>query len=30
MGAGVRDADEEWIEPVDAVLDDPALEAFVE
>ena len=30
MRARVREADEERIEPVDAVLDDPALEALVE
>jgi hypothetical protein len=30
MCAGVGDADEQWIEPVDAVLDDPALETLIE
>ena len=28
--ARVREADEDWIEPVDAMLDDPPLEAFVQ
>jgi len=30
VGSRVRDADEDWIEPVDAMLDDPSLEAFVQ
>jgi hypothetical protein len=30
VGSRVRDADQDWIQPVDAMLDDPPLDAFVQ
>ena len=30
MRSRIREADEEWIEPVDAMLDDPPLETLIE